>query len=821
MAQEDSTHDDRQEAIPGRRVLAVFFKNSKMQGEEPFGGVTLAEFRTRCEKYGAVEKISCMAFEFRMDAGDPLALVQYASDDAAFEALRGLNGFCFSEDGHSKVVVQYSNSERLLIQTPSTIPGQRIVRLHIRRLHQHKLSLGGLTLQKLHVCCSRFGTVQKLACSQPSMPVQSLNVLVQFAAEEAADAVCRSDEGFSLTEDGFNCVWAKFSDCEELTVLPGRYPDRMCDFTARDIEDAGDGPIALDIMPRQEPSVEEERLARCTEGMLDERVHRAVVGLAKLQEAQRPRTQQALRTFLQHGGQCRNVARAFVVDPVEVLQVLCDTQTIVKLTVAKLAVEILVKRRPSENELISLKACPADLVRVQRAAQRFRAESSGAQDLATWSHNEAFVSILASGTQVAEKLIALQIVKEIECSDGKSKQKLVYNLPVVEQPTEVAEEHPECVEVESFDYMDLKENLLRGIYSYGFEIPSLVQKRAIKPIVDGRHTIIQASAGTGKTAVFTIGALQRVNTEHRDIQALVLAPGRELVLQLHKVCIALAEYLDVKCYASVGGTSVRDDIKNFRAGQTVVYGTPGRIFDMISKRHLKTDGIRLLVIDEADALLSDASKRQVLDIRRCLPRGIQVVLCSTTMCAKTIQTMEVWMPNPAKILVPDRCLLPENIVHFFVDVEKEEWKSDTLCDLYEILTIRQTLVFVGSRRKVDWLEEIMIKRDLSVSVLHGDMDQTSRDLVVREFRSGLSTVLLTTDITSRGLDVQAISVVLNYDVPNNPENYMHQVGRAGRFGRKGVAITFVTESDRNVIRDIEARYSIEMTEMPMDIANMV
>mmetsp|Transcript_84996 Transcript_84996/g.273570 ORF Transcript_84996/g.273570 Transcript_84996/m.273570 type:complete len:116 (-) Transcript_84996:228-575(-) len=115
----------------------------------------------------------------------------------------------------------------------------------------------------------------------------------------------------------------------------------------------------------------------------------------------------------------------------------------------------------------------------------------------------------------------------------------------------------------------------------------------------------------------------------------------------------------------------------------------------------------------------------------------------------------------------------------------------------------------------------MIKRDLSVSVLHGDMDQTSRDLVVREFRSGLSTVLLTTDITSRGLDVQAISVVLNYDVPNNPENYMHQVGRAGRFGRKGVAITFVTESDRNVIRDIEARYSIEMTEMPMDIANMV
>merc|ERR1711971_430593 len=381
-----------------------------------------------------------------------------------------------------------------------------------------------------------------------------------------------------------------------------------------------------------------------------------------------------------------------------------------------------------------------------------------------------------------------------------------------------AEEYPVF---ESFDDYDLKENLLRGIYSYGFEKPSAIQQRGIKPILDGRDTIGQAQSGTGKTATFVIGCLQRIDTHVKACQALILAPTRELAQQIHKVVLALGDYLKVKCHACIGGTSVRDDIDKLREGQHLVVGTPGRVYDMISKRHLRIDDLLTFVLDEADEMLSRGFKDQIYDIFKTMPPNIQVCLLSATMAPEILDLTTKFMRDAVRILVKKDELTLEGIRQFYVAIEKEEWKIDTLCDLYETLTITQAIIFCNTRRKVDWLTEKMHQRDFTVSAMHGDMDQKERDVIMREFRSGSSRVLITTDLLARGIDVQQVSLVINYDLPTNRENYIHRIGRGGRFGRKGVAINFVTDDDKRALQDIEKFYNTQIDEMPMNVADLI
>lgn len=381
-----------------------------------------------------------------------------------------------------------------------------------------------------------------------------------------------------------------------------------------------------------------------------------------------------------------------------------------------------------------------------------------------------------------------------------------------------AEEYPVF---ESFDDYSLDENLLRGIYSYGFEKPSAIQQRGIKPILDGRDTIGQAQSGTGKTATFVIGVLQRISTSSRSCQGLILAPTRELANQIQKVAIALGDYLKVKCHACIGGTSVREDIEKLKDGQHLVVGTPGRVFDMISKRHLRVDDLITFVLDEADEMLSRGFKDQIYDIFKTLPPNIQVCLFSATMAPDILDLTTKFMRDAVRILVKKDELTLEGIRQFYVAIEKEEWKLDTLCDLYETLTITQAIIYCNTRRKVDYLADQLQKRDFTVSIMHADLDQQNRDLVMREFRSGSSRVLISTDLLARGIDVQQVSLVINYDLPQNMENYLHRIGRSGRFGRKGVAINFVTNSDVRSMKDIEKYYHTQIEEMPMDIADLI
>jgi ATP-dependent RNA helicase len=305
------------------------------------------------------------------------------------------------------------------------------------------------------------------------------------------------------------------------------------------------------------------------------------------------------------------------------------------------------------------------------------------------------------------------------------------------------------------------------------------------------------------------------------VQALILSPTRELAAQTEKVILAIGDFMNVQAHACIGGKSIGEDIRKLEHGVQVVSGTPGRVYDMIKRRTLRTRAIKLLILDESDEMLSRGFKDQIYDVYRYLPPDLQVVLVSATLPHEILEMTNKFMTDPVRILVKRDELTLEGIKQFFVTVEREEWKFDTLCDLYDTLTITQAVIFCNTKRKVDWLTEKMRSNNFTVSAMHGDMPQKERDAIMAEFRSGTTRVLITTDVWARGLDVQQVSLVINYDLPNNRELYIHRIGRSGRFGRKGVAINFVRSDDIRILRDIEQYYSTQIDEMPMNVADLI
>jgi len=372
-----------------------------------------------------------------------------------------------------------------------------------------------------------------------------------------------------------------------------------------------------------------------------------------------------------------------------------------------------------------------------------------------------------------------------------------------------------------FDDMELKENLLRGIYAHGFETPSPVQAKAIIPVVRGHDTIVQAQAGTGKTGAFAVSLLQRIDNASHACQAIVLAPTRELATQSTKVIRAIGDYLAVRCHAFIGGTRVRDDQDVLRKGCQVAVGSPGRILDLLERGSLDPRHVSMLILDEADELLSQGFSEQLYEIFKKLPEQVQVCLFSATIPGEVLEMSQRFMRNPTQILVKKEALTLAGIRQFYVDCEREEYKLDVLCDLYETLTVSQSIIFCNSRRKVDWLTSSLNARDFTVSSIHGDMESGERSLVMEEFRGGSSRVLVTTDLMARGIDVQQVSLVVNYDLPRDVDNYIHRIGRSGRHGRKGVAISFILPQDIPMLRQIEMHYDTEVEQMPQNVAEMM
>lgn len=369
----------------------------------------------------------------------------------------------------------------------------------------------------------------------------------------------------------------------------------------------------------------------------------------------------------------------------------------------------------------------------------------------------------------------------------------------------------------TFEEMNLKDDLLRGIYGYGFEQPSAIQARGITQIISGKDTIAQAQSGTGKTATFTIGTLQSIDARSQELQAIMLSPTRELAVQIQQVVKALGDYMKIDVAACVGGSRVAEDTKKVTKSQ-VVSGTPGRVRDMIRRHLANTRHVKVLVLDEADSLLEHGHAKDIDEIYRVLPPGCQVVVVSATMSPEVIQMTRKFMTDPVKILVKRERLTLKALKQFYIDVEEEGWKFDTLCDLYDTLTITQSVVFCNTRAKVDWLTSKLRKAHFSVSSMHGDMPQRDRNKVMDEFRQGSSRVLISTDVWARGIDVQQVSIVINYDIPINRENYLHRIGRSARFGRKGVAVNFVTREDQDEFQKLQEFYKIKIKPMPANVS---
>lgn len=366
----------------------------------------------------------------------------------------------------------------------------------------------------------------------------------------------------------------------------------------------------------------------------------------------------------------------------------------------------------------------------------------------------------------------------------------------------------------TFESMKLKTDLLKGIYSYGFETPSAIQSRAIMQIISGKDTIAQAQSGTGKTATFSIGMLQAIDTKSKDCQALILSPTRELASQIQTVVKQLGGYMNIQTHACVGGKNVGDDVKKLQQGQHIISGTPGRVVDIIKRQQLNTRRTKMLILDEADELFTKGFKEQIYEIYKVLPSSVQVVVVSATISKEVLEMTNKFTTNPVKILVKRDEISLKGIKQYHIQCEKEDWKFDTLCDLYDSLTITQAVIFCNKKSKVNWLAEEMRKANFTVVAIHGDLKQDDRDRIMNDFRTGNSRVLISTDVWARGIDVQQVSLVINYDLPMDKENYIHRIGRSGRFGRNGTAINLISRDDIDDMKDIEKFYSIKIKEMP-------
>lgn len=335
----------------------------------------------------------------------------------------------------------------------------------------------------------------------------------------------------------------------------------------------------------------------------------------------------------------------------------------------------------------------------------------------------------------------------------------------------------------------------------------------------GRDLIAQAQSGTGKTATFSISVLQRIDPAINSCQALILAPARELAVQIEEVIQTLGKHMNIQSHACIGGTNVRDDMRILENGVHVVVGTPGRVMDMINRGALRTSSVRMFVLDEADEMLSRGFKDQIYEVFQTMPPSVQIFLLSATLPTEVYDVTTKFMRDPIKILVKKDELTLEGISQFYVNVSAEENKFPTLTDLYSTVTVTQAVIFCNSRRKVDQLTDQLRQENFTAAATHGEMEQSVRETILKEFRDGKCRVLITTDLLARGIDVQQVSLVINYDVPSSREKYIHRIGRSGRYGRKGVAINFVTDNDFSELKEIEKFYDTEITEMPADIAS--
>jgi superfamily II DNA/RNA helicase len=368
----------------------------------------------------------------------------------------------------------------------------------------------------------------------------------------------------------------------------------------------------------------------------------------------------------------------------------------------------------------------------------------------------------------------------------------------------------------TWDELDLNPNLLRGIYAHGFERPSPIQSKSIDPILKGFDLIAQAQSGTGKTASFSIGGLSKIDISDNSTQALVIVPTHELAHQITDVITCLSNMMTgIRIKTIVGGTSIDEDAEEMRNNTPhFIVGCPGRVFDMIKRRHINANKIKIVILDEADEMLSSGFKEQVYNIFKYLNKNVQIALFSATLPDNIFQITNKFMRNPVKICVKKESLTLEGIKQYFIAVNDDREKYLTLKDLYQHISVSQCIIYSNSVKRVNDLYEAMKEDGFPVCCIHSNMNKIERENVFKEFRKGASRVLISSNVTSRGIDIQQVGVVINFDIPKDIHNYLHRIGRSGRWGRKGTGINFITRRDVPKLREIEQYYCTQIDELP-------
>lgn len=369
----------------------------------------------------------------------------------------------------------------------------------------------------------------------------------------------------------------------------------------------------------------------------------------------------------------------------------------------------------------------------------------------------------------------------------------------------------------SFEDLSLKENLLRGVFSYGFEVPSAIQAKAIPVLKSGKDLIAQAQSGTGKTGAFVIGSLERIDVDLKSTQIIIISPTRELSKQTCEVVSEISKYTGISYLEVVGGTDIFQCRADLDKSPQIIIGTPGRILDMINKKSIFTDQLISLIFDEADEILSYGFKETIYNIVKCIPEQCQICLFSATMPDEVIELTNSFMRTPESILVKREALTLEGITQFYINMKVSDWKYDILKDLYNTISISQCIIYFNSKNKLSEIHRNLVSEDFPVSMIHGELSTEDRKRTMHEFKSGQTRILLSTDLLSRGIDIQQLSLVINFDLPRSKETYIHRIGRSGRYGRKGVAINFVTERDLENLETIRTFYNTKIEEMPQNI----
>lgn len=385
--------------------------------------------------------------------------------------------------------------------------------------------------------------------------------------------------------------------------------------------------------------------------------------------------------------------------------------------------------------------------------------------------------------------------------------------------SQFGEERQEESTIKTWDDLNIDMNILRSIYAYGFENPSDIQKKAIPPIKAKRDLIAQAQSGTGKTGAFVTGVLSQIDPALKTTQAIVLAPTHELVQQIYSVFCNLSSFIDgITIRTMVGGTAVMDDMQDMKTNvPQIVVGCTGRVFDMIKRRAISTRDIKICVLDEADEMLSVGFKDQIYNIFQQLPSDVQIALFSATMPPAILQLTERFMRDPVRITMQPQELNLDGIKQYFVAMHNDFDKIDCLKDLFSKLSVSQTIIYANDVRRVRDLHQAMLDDGFSVCCIHRDMSKQERNDTITKFRHGGFRTLISSNITARGIDVQQVNTVINFDIPRSVDTYLHRIGRSGRWGRKGVAINFVTKSDVRQMKIIEQHYGVNIEEMPADL----